>query len=174
MKDWVKQSYAGGVPMGADLPPMPAGGKGTAPKFVLWAVKDPSSGNLDRIQVVKGWTQNGQSFEKVFDVVWAGERKPDKWTGKVPPIQSTVNIEKATYTNDVGAAELKTVWSDPEFDASLHAFYYARVIEIPLTRGSLLSSGPVVSHNARPSGRGYAHVQRMFAVTHGAAASGEI
>jgi hypothetical protein len=55
--DWVKQSYAGGVPMGADLPPMPTGGLGTAPSFVVWAVKDPTSGNLDRIQIVKGWTQ---------------------------------------------------------------------------------------------------------------------
>ena len=111
--DWVKQSYAGGVPMGADLPPMPAGGKGTAPNFVVWAVKDPTSANLDRIQIVKGWTQNGQSFEKVFDVVWAGDRKPDKWSGRVPAIRSTVDLDKATYTNDVGAAELKTVWSDP-------------------------------------------------------------
>ena len=98
--DWVKQSYAGGVPMGADLPPMPAGGKGTAPTFVVWAVKDPTSGNLDRIQVIKGWTQNGQSFEKVYDVAWAGDRKPDKWSGRVPAIRSTVDIEKATYTND--------------------------------------------------------------------------
>ena len=80
--DWVKQSYAGGVPMGADLPPMPAGGKGTAPRFVVWAVKDPTTANLDRIQVVKGWTKNGQSFEKVFDVAWSGDRKPDKWTGQ--------------------------------------------------------------------------------------------
>ena len=78
--DWVKQSYAGGVPMGADLPPMPSGGKGTAPSFVVWAVKDPTSANLDRIQVIKGWTQNGQSFEKIFDVAWSGDRKPDKWT----------------------------------------------------------------------------------------------
>ena len=82
-KDWVKQSYAGGVPMGADLPPMSAGGKGTAPSFVVWAVKDPTSGNLDRIQVVKGWTKNGQSFEKIFDVAWSGERKADKWSGRV-------------------------------------------------------------------------------------------
>ena len=129
--DWVKQSYAGGVPMGADLPPMPSGGKGTAPTFVVWAVKDPTSANLDRIQVIKGWTQNGQSFEKIFDVVWSGDRKPDKWTGRVPAIQSTVDLEKATYTNDVGSTELKTVWTDPEFDASLHAFYYVRVLEIP-------------------------------------------
>jgi hypothetical protein len=139
-KDWVKQSYAGGVPMGADLPPMPAGGKGTAPRFVVWAVKDPSSGNLDRIQVVKGWTQNGQSFERVFDVAWSGDRKSDKWTGQVPAIRSTVDLDKATYTNDVGAAELKTVWSDPEFDASLHAFYYVRVLEIPTPRWTLIQA----------------------------------
>ncbi len=95
-RDWVHQSYANGVPMGADLPPM----KGTAPTFVVWAVKDPTSANLDRIQIIKGWTKNGQSFEKIFDVVWSGDRKPDKWSGRVPAIQSTVDMEKATYTND--------------------------------------------------------------------------
>jgi hypothetical protein len=137
--DWVKQSYAGGVPMGADLPAMPAG-KGTAPTFVVWAVKDPTSANLDRIQIIKGWSQNGQSFEKIFDVAWAGDRKPDKWSGRVPAIQSTVDIEKATYTNDVGSTELKTVWTDPEFDSSLHAFYYARVLEIPTPRWTLIQA----------------------------------
>jgi len=139
-KDWVKQSYAGGVPMGGDLPPMPMGEKGTAPSFVVWAVKDPTSGNLDRIQVVKGWTQNGQSFEKVYDVAWSGDRKPDKWSGRVPAIQSTVDLQTASYTNSVGSAELKTVWADPEFHPSLHAFYYARVIEIPTPRWTLIQA----------------------------------
>ncbi len=135
-KDWVHQSYANGVPMGADLPPM----KGTAPTFVIWAVKDPTSGNLDRIQIVKGWTKNGQSFEKIYDVAWSGDRKANKWTGRVPAIQSTVDLEKATYTNSVGSTELKTVWTDPEFDASLHAFYYARVLEIPTPRWTLIQA----------------------------------
>ena len=138
--DWVKKSYAGGVPMGGDLPPMPSGGKGTAPTFVVWAVKDPASANLDRVQVIKGWTQNGQSFEKIFDVAWSGERKPDKWTGRVPAIQSTVDLTTATYTNSVGSTELKTLWTDPEFDASLHAFYYARVLEIPTPRWTLIQA----------------------------------
>ena len=138
--DWVKQSYAGGVPMGADLPAMPSSGKGTAPSFVVWAVKDPTSANLDRVQIIKGWSGNGQSFEKVYDVAWAGDRKPDKWSGRVPAIRSTVDIEKATYTNDVGSVELKTVWTDPDFDPSLHAFYYARVLEIPTPRWTLIQA----------------------------------
>ena len=128
--DWVKTGYAKGVPMGGDLPPA----KGKAPTFVVWATKDPTSGNLDRIQIVKGWTKSGQSFEKIFDVVWAGDRKPDKATGVLSPIGSTVDVEKGTYTNTIGAVELKTVWTDPEFDPSLHAFYYARVLEIPTPR----------------------------------------
>ena len=139
-RDWVMQSYAGGVSMGADLPPPPAGDKGTAPTFVVWAVKDPTSANLDRIQVIKGWTQNGQSFEKIFDVVWSGDRRPNRWTGRVPAIQSTVDLSTATYTNSVGATELETVWTDPEFDASLHAFYYVRVLEIPTPRWTLIQS----------------------------------
>jgi hypothetical protein len=135
-KAWVKAAYGGGVPMGGDLPPA----KTKAPTFVIWAVKDPTAGNLDRIQIVKGWTKHGQSFEKVYDVVWAGNREADKSTGKVPAIASTVDIEKATYTNDVGAVELKTVWTDPDFEPSLHAFYYARVLEIPTPRWSTIQA----------------------------------
>ena len=111
-----------------------------APTFIVWAAKDPTSGNLDRIQIVKGWSKSGQSFEKVFDVVWAGDRKPDKWTGVVPPIGSTVDIENATYTNTIGSVELKTVWTDPEFDPSVHAFYYARVLEIPTPRWTTIQA----------------------------------
>jgi hypothetical protein len=137
-RDWVRAAYAQGVPMGGDLKPMPAGDKG--PSFAVWAVKDPTSGNLDRIQIIKGWTKSGQSFEKVFDVAWAGDREPDKWTRIVPPIGSTVDIEKATYTNTIGAVELKTVWIDPEFDPSVHAFYYARVLEIPTPRWTTIQA----------------------------------
>ena len=133
---WVKTAYAQGVPMGGDLPPA----KGKAPTFIVWAMKDPTSGNLDRVQVVKGWTKSGQSFEKVFDVAWAGDRKPDKWTGVVPPIGSTVDVEKGTYTNAIGAVELKAVWTDPEFDPGLHAFYYARVLEIPTPRWTTIQA----------------------------------
>ena len=133
---WVKTGYAKGVPMGGDLP----AARAKAPTFVVWAVKDPTSGNLDRIQIVKGWSKSGQSFEKIFDVVWAGDRKAAKWTGVVPPIGSTVDIENATYTNSIGAVELKTVWTDPEFDASADAFYYARVLEIPTPRWTTLQA----------------------------------
>ena len=134
--DWIKNGYAKGVAMGSDLPA--ASSKG--PSFIVWAVKDPTSGNLDRIQIVKGWTNSGQSFEKIYDVVWSGERKADKWTGKVGPVGNTVDIEKATYTNSIGAVELKSVWTDPDFDPGLNAFYYARALEIPTPRWTTLQA----------------------------------
>jgi len=131
-RDWVKTGYRDGVPMGADLKPK----AGAAPSFIVWALKDPDDGNLDRIQIVKGWTKNGELFEKVYDVAWAGDRRPDPRTGKVPAIRSTVDIKNASYTNAVGAVELKKVWRDPDFDPSLHAFYYVRVLQIPTPRWS--------------------------------------
>ena len=134
--DWVKQSYAAGVPMGGDLPPP----KAKAPSFVVWALKDPTAGNLDRIEIVKGWTKDGQSFEKVYDVVWSGERPVDRGTGRIAPIKSTVDYDKATYANTVGSVELKSVWTDPDFDPSQHAFYYARALEIPTPRWSLIQA----------------------------------
>jgi hypothetical protein len=129
-KDWVKTGYANGVSMGGDLPKK----AGKEPIFIVWAVKDPDDGNLDRIQIIKGWTKSGQIFEKIYDVAWSGNRKPDPVTGKLPPVGNTVDVTNATYTNTIGDAELKKVWRDPEFDPSLHAFYYARVLQIPTPR----------------------------------------
>ena len=139
--DWVKAAYDGGVPMGADLPAPPSvtpSGE-VGPRFVVWAVKDPSASNLDRIQIVKGWSKDGQSFEKIYDVVWSGDREPDVF-GRVPPIKSTVDIAKATYDNKTGAVELIGFWTDPEFDPSLDAFYYARAIATPTPRWTTIQA----------------------------------
>jgi hypothetical protein len=133
-KDWVKNAYAGGVPMGGDLPPAPTTAK--APSFVVWALKDPQSGNLDRIQIIKGWYLNGYPREKVYDVVWSDDRKPDSKTGKLPPVGNTVDIKKATYENSIGDSQLVSLWTDPDFDPALHAVYYVRVLEIPTPRWS--------------------------------------
>ena len=125
--------YKKGVPMGGDLTNAP---DGKAPTFLVAAVKDQFSGNLDRIQIIKGWLDaDGSAQEKVYDVVWSGDRKPDA-NGKLPSVGNTVDVAKATWTNTIGASELITVWKDPDFDADQRAFYYVRVIEIPTPRWS--------------------------------------
>ena len=125
--------YTKGVPMGGDLKAAPAG---KAPTFLVGARKDPYSGNLDRIQIVKGWLNaDGTTAEKVYNVVWgdADKRSLDS-NGKLPLVGNTVNLEKATWTNTIGDPELLGVWTDPDFDASKPAFYYVRVLEIPTPR----------------------------------------
>jgi hypothetical protein len=131
--DWVKSAYADGVPMGGDLS-APAGNGG--PTFLLHAVKDPQSGNLDRIQIIKVTTRNGKSTERIYDAVWSGDRKPDAKTGKVPAVGNTVDVKTATYTNNIGATELLGEWTDPDFDPNAYVTYYARVLEIPTPRWS--------------------------------------
>ncbi len=132
--DWVRAGYAGGVAMGSELANAP---DGKAPSFIAWALKDPNSGNLDRIQIVKGWVDaDGKQHEKTIDVAWSDRRTIDEKTGKLPPVGDTVDIATATYVNSIGDAEFFTVWTDPEFDPGQHAFYYARVIEIPTPRWS--------------------------------------
>jgi hypothetical protein len=132
-QDWLQTAYEQGVAMGGDLSEAP---QGKAPTFLVWAVKDANSGNLDRIQIVKGWSKSGQSFEKVHDVVWSGDRAPNPATGKLSPVGNTVDLGSATYSNSIGATALSTVWTDPDFDPTLRSFYYARVIEIPTPRWS--------------------------------------
>lgn len=124
--------YDKGVPMGGDLPAAPDGG---APTFLVAALKDPLSGNLDRIQIVKGWMDDrGDLHERIFDVAVSDGRTIDAEGRCRTPVGSTVDIERATWTNTIGASEFITVWKDPEFDVEQSAFYYARVIEIPTPR----------------------------------------
>jgi hypothetical protein len=125
--------YSKGVPMGGDLTKGP---KGKAPSFLVAAIKDPYSGNLDRVQIVKGWLDGkGKTHEKVYDVAWSGGKLRKKLVnGKLRPVGNTVDVANATWTNTIGAPELITVWTDPEFDPKQGAFYYARVIQIPTPR----------------------------------------
>jgi hypothetical protein len=130
---WIERALRGGVPMGGDLP----AGASAAPRFAVWAMRDPDSGNLDRVQIIKGWVDaSGRSRGRIFDVAWSGDRQPDSATGKLPPVGNTVDPAAATYRNTIGSGQLSAVWTDPEFDPDREAFYYARVIEIPTPRWS--------------------------------------
>ncbi len=132
--DVAGNAYKKGVPMGSDLT---AGPEGVAPTFLVLAMKDPDGANLDRVQIVKGWVEaDGEQHEKIYDVAWSGDRQPVA-DGKGPAVGDTVNREDATYENSVGAAELKGVFTDSDFDAALKAVYYVRVLEIPTPRWTL-------------------------------------
>jgi hypothetical protein len=124
--------YDKGVPMGGDLTMAP---KGKAPTFMVYALRDPIGANLDRIQIIKGWLdKNGKTHERIYDVAVSDGRKIDKDGRCKTPVGNTVDIEAANWTNTIGASELATVWTDPDFDPNQKAFYYARVIEIPTPR----------------------------------------
>jgi hypothetical protein len=134
---FVEKAYKTGVPMGRDLPKK----AGKAPTFAVWALKDPESGNLDRIQIIKGFINKwGRTDEKIYEVAWSDDRKLDPKTGKLPSVGNTVDVQKATYTNDIGDSQLSAVWTDPDFDPKQKALYYVRVLEIPTPRWSTYDS----------------------------------
>ena len=124
--------YSKGVPMGGDLRKAPTG---KSPSFLVGALKDSLSGNLDRIQIIKGWVgEDGKAHERVYDVAVSDGRQIDANGRCKTEVGSTVNVAKATWTNTIGDPELIATWTDPDFDPSQRAFYYARVIEIPTPR----------------------------------------
>jgi len=131
--DWVRKGYRQGVPMGGRL-----ADEGRAPSFLVSALKDPDGANLDRVQVVKGWIDaSGETQERVYDVVWSDMAERRVANGKVPAVGDTVDRARATYTNTIGAAELRAVWTDPDYAPGQRAFYYVRVLEIPTPRWTL-------------------------------------
>ena len=123
--------YSKGVPMGADMRPREGD---ASPSFLVFALRDPIGANLDRIQIVKGWMdEGGELHEKVYNVAWSEGRELGA-DGNLPEVGNTVDLETASWTNTIGASELAIVWTDPDFDPAERAFYYARVIEIPTPR----------------------------------------
>ena len=135
--DLASIGYAGGVPMGGELNRAP---EGTAPHFLIRASRGPLDHNLDRIQIIKGWTDaSGQAQEKIFNVAWSGDRQLAT-DGRLPPVGNTANISTGKTANSIGDPELAAMWVDPEFDPAHRAFYYARVLQIPTVRHSQLDA----------------------------------
>ena len=144
-QDLVEAAYRSGVPMGADLPPPPSGA--SAPRFVVWATKDANSASLQKVQIIKGWADGTATHEQVYDVVCADGLEPDARTHRCADNGAEVDLSDCSYSDGVGAAELSTTWSDPDFDQAQRAFYYARVLENPTcrwtTHRALAAAGPI-------------------------------
>ena len=131
-KDGIAGAYARGVPMGGDL----IVEAGRVPSFIVWATRDPRSAPLQRVQVIKGWLEDGQPQEQVFDVACADGLTVDPTTHRCPDNGAKVNLSDCAFSADRGAGEFKTLWQDPGFSEKLKAFYYARVLENPTCRWS--------------------------------------
>jgi Protein of unknown function (DUF3604) len=132
--DLVEQGYKNGVPMGGDLPSKPANAK--SPRLVVWATKDPNTANLQKIQIVKGWAEGGETHEEVYDVACSDGLEPNNRTHRCADNGAQVNLSDCSYSTDKGAAELSTTWTDPDFKPADRAFYYVRVLENPTCRWS--------------------------------------
>ena len=134
--DVAANGYEKGVPMGGDL----SNASGRAPSFLVAALKDPVDGNLDRIQVIKGWVDaGGMPQEKIYNVAWSDNRKM-KRDGSLPPVGNTVDVSNGNYENTIGDPMLAAAWTDPDFDPQLNAFYYVRVLQIPTPRHTLFDA----------------------------------
>ena len=147
-----------GVPVGGELPAAPEGG---APRFLIQVTKDPKSGNLDRVQVVKGWIDaSGKTHERIFDVAAEDGRGRDA-NGAFIAVGNTVDPDRFTYTNTIGSSELSTVFEDPDFDATRNAFYYIRVLEIPTPRHSV-GDAVALGEDPRTIKRGWFIQERAY------------
>ena len=129
--DMLAKSYSGGVSMGGDL----IGEASRAPSFIAWVAKAPDSAPLDRVQIIKGWVEDGETHEEVYDVACSGGPL-DPVTHRCPDNGARVNLSDCSLTNGSGAPELRASWRDPNFDPDQHAFYYVRGLENPTCRWS--------------------------------------
>jgi len=118
--------------MGGDLPAR----QGDTPKFLVWAIRDPHSAALQRIQIIKGWIDDGVPMEEVYDVACSDGLEVDPTNFRCPDNGAKVNLSDCSITADAGDAELKALWTDPDFDAGQRAFYYVRALENPTCRWS--------------------------------------
>jgi hypothetical protein len=125
-------AYRGGVSMGSDL----TAAAGREPAFLVWATADPGGTPLQRVQIIKGYLENGQHQERIYDVACSDGLAPDPASGRCPDNGARVNLADCSITAGVGATELKALWRDPDFDSAREAFYYVRVLENPTCRWS--------------------------------------
>jgi hypothetical protein len=130
--DLIASAYAAGVSMGSEL----MVGGGASPEFLVLAVRDPLSAPLQRLQIIKGWEANGETFEAVYDIACSDGLAVDPTTRRCPDNGARVDLTDCSITRDTGDGEMRALWSDPDFDADQRAFYYVRVLENPTCRWS--------------------------------------
>ena len=123
-----KTLYLNGVPMGTNIDSKILVDNRLS--LYAWAAKDTQGNNLERLQIIKGWYENGTLKELIFDVACGDGNKPDSITHRCPKISSEVNLDDCNIDRDKGKNQLSTIWSDPNFDPSQNAFYYARALEV--------------------------------------------
>lgn len=136
--EWVEKAHRVGVPMGGDLPA--ASSPEQAPAFLVWATKDPASAWLQRVQIIKGWVEEGEKREQVYDVACADGLQPDPATHRCPDNGASVDVDSCDFDREKGDVQLRSVWRDPDFAPDQRAFYYARVLENPTCRWSTWDS----------------------------------
>lgn len=135
MATMAQDGYANGVPMGADLTEV----TDESPTFLVWAIKDTESANLDRIQIIKGWLEKGKTQERTYNVALSDGRTVAA-DGTVPDNGATVDLSTGEYSNDVGAVQLMAQWRDPDFEPKQEAYYFTRVLENPTPRWSTVQA----------------------------------
>ncbi len=131
--EFLTKAYAEGVPMGGDLL---AADDASAPTFAVMAMRDSMGAPLQRLQVIKGSSRNGEGAEVVYDVACSDGAEVDPATNRCPDNGAVVDLATCDISADAGADELKAVWTDPDFEASDRAFYYVRALENPTCRWS--------------------------------------
>lgn len=127
----IEIAYDYGVPMGATL-----SSSDPAPDFFLWAARDPGSAALQRLQIIKGWYEQGQLYEQVYDVACANNEAIHPETNRCPDNNASVDLTDCSVREPTGSAQLNAIWQDPNFNSNQQAFYYARVLENPTCRWS--------------------------------------
>lgn len=127
--DLVERAYAAGTTMGGEV-------SGEAPGFIAWAVRDPLSAPLQRLQIVKVWTEDGALKEAIMDVACSDGSAPDAATQRCADNGARVDTSTCETAPGSGTGELKAFWRDPAFDPAMDAAYYVRVLENPTCRWS--------------------------------------
>ncbi|MED5386673.1 MAG: DUF3604 domain-containing protein [Pseudomonadota bacterium] len=131
-EDLIGKAYGGGVPMGGDL----IANAAEIPSFIAWVAKDPNSASLQRLQIIKGWVEDGEAQEQVFDVACSDGGSIDPTSHRCADNGAQVNLSDCSISAGLGAAELKARWQDPSYDPNQHAIYYVRALENPTCRWS--------------------------------------
>jgi hypothetical protein len=128
----IQDAYANSIPMGGTLNIE----SNRNPTFLVWAIADPLGAPLQRTQIIKGWLEDGEHKEKVYDVACSDGLVVDPETYRCPDNKSWVDLSNCSISGDSGAREMKVLWQDPEFKMDQEAFYYARILENPVCRWS--------------------------------------